>query len=57
MPVNERKLAKVFDIHVGSLSDAFADGTGPDRYAPSVHALDVRLPLYGEDLERGDLRD
>jgi hypothetical protein len=26
-------------------------------YPGAVHAADVQLPLYGEDLERGDLRD
>jgi len=33
----------------------------PDRepvvYPAAMRAIDVRQPLYGEDLERGDLRD
>jgi hypothetical protein len=26
-------------------------------YSAAMQAIDVRQPLYGEDLERGDLRD
>jgi hypothetical protein len=33
----------------------------PDRatvvYPAAMRGIDVRQPLYGEDLERGDLRD
>jgi hypothetical protein len=29
----------------------------PVVYPEAVRAFDVRQPLYGEDLERGDLRD
>ena len=42
-----RKAAQLLDIHVTCLY----------QYACLVRAFDTRLPLYGEDRERGDLRD
>jgi hypothetical protein len=32
-------------------------GREPVVYPAAMRAIDVRQPLYGEDLERGDLRD
>ena len=54
----QRKRAKALDIHDGfSIRTRPRAASEPDRYAPNVHALDLRRPLYGEDRERGDLRD
>jgi hypothetical protein len=33
------------------------EGSDPDLYAELMRADDVIQPLYGEDRERGDLRD
>ena len=45
------------DVHARPISA----GSIPDRetvvYPAAMRAIDVRQPLYGEDLERGDLRD
>ena len=34
-----------------------ASGPATLVYPAAMRAIDVRQPLYGEDLERGDLRD
>ena len=46
------------DVHARPISAGSI--SGPRRtvvYPAAMRAIDVRQPLYGEDLERGDLRD
>jgi len=43
----------VLDVHGRSISASF-EGAGT---VARMRAPDVLLPLYGEDRERGDLRD
>jgi hypothetical protein len=52
-PVEGREPAKVLDVHGRSISASF-EGAGT---VARMRAPDVLLPLYGEDRERGDLRD
>ena len=56
----ERKRAEIVGVHARAISARAASRLGRAAllvYPAAMRAIDVRLPLYGEDLERGDLRD